>query len=218
MKTIVCISDTHQRKPQLPRFDHFTPDLLIHAGDWSGRGDEQETNDCVKWLEDVAADYRNVIVVPGNHDRWCMANPAEAKKRFADAGITYLEDEGTTYNGWHIYGMPWTPVFGRWAYMTDSHGRKLRCDAIPDDTDILITHGPPKGYLDDVLDWARGGHINVGCEHILEAVQRIQPKLHVFGHIHEGSGLATLGKTLLVNASVMDRLYNPVNQYKIVYL
>jgi Icc-related predicted phosphoesterase len=218
MKTIVCISDTHRHQPKLPRFDNFTPDLLIHAGDWSSQGTEEETNDCVKWLEDKADGYRNVIVVPGNHDRWCMANSAEAKKRFADAGITYLEDEGTTYSGWKIYGMPWTPIFGRWAFMSSSDGRKLRCDAIPNDTDILITHGPPKGYLDEVLDWARGGHINVGCEHLKDAVERIQPKLHVFGHIHEGAGISMLGKTLLVNASIMDRLYNPVNQYKIVYL
>lgn len=55
---------------------------------------------------------------------------------------------------------------------------------ISDDVDVLVTHGPPKGILDGLFD---GTH--VGCEHLLEAVQsRVKPRVHIFGHIHEGYG------------------------------
>ena len=56
---------------------------------------------------------------------------------------------------------------------------------IPDSTDVLITHGPPIGVLDlSVYD-----NISCGCDNLLDAVtNRVKPRLHIFGHIHEGYG------------------------------
>ena len=61
-------------------------------------------------------------------------------------------------------------------------------DPIPENTDILVTHGPPQGFHDEV-DEAYSGPQNVGCPHLRRAIERIRPRLHVFGHIHEGHGV-----------------------------
>lgn len=74
---------------------------------------------------------------------------------------------------------------------------------IPEDTDILITHGPPMGILDRV----ERDNQNVGCELLLEKIQEIKPKINVFGHIHEGYGYISNGNTHFINASVLDGRY-----------
>lgn len=79
-------------------------------------------------------------------------------------------------------------------------------DKIDINTDILITHGPPHGILDEV------NGCNVGCEELLLAVQRIKPKYHIFGHIHEGYGQKTIDGTTYINCSHVDGKYRPVNQ------
>ena len=50
-----------------------------------------------------------------------------------------------------------------------------------------------------------------GCEELLKVVQKIQPKIHVFGHLHHGYGQVTLDKTLFVNASNCTEEYRPTN-------
>ena len=93
----------------------------------------------------------------------------------------YLCDESLTLDGVKFYGSPWQPRFFDWAFNKD-RGAPLKAiwDKIPLDTDVLITHGPPHGILDLTFD-----KIKAGCEELLLAVQRIKPKVHVFGHIHE---------------------------------
>jgi len=89
-------------------------------------------------------------------------------------------------------------------------------DLIPEDIDILVTHGPPFGILDQVKysNKAQDGKF-AGCEELRTAIERIQPKLHVFGHVHEGYGKLILKCTprdvICVNASIMDEEYHPVN-------
>jgi Icc-related predicted phosphoesterase len=77
---------------------------------------------------------------------------------------------------------------------------------IPEGTDVLITHGPPFG----ILDWTARGE-RVGCEDLLEAVRRVKPRLHVFGHIHEGYGEHEQDGTRFVNASICTEAYQPTN-------
>lgn len=208
---LVCISDTHcVSVPNLPEAD-----VLIHSGDWSGQGSEQETMRFIAWLESIEHKYGDIVVVPGNHDRWCFAHPANANALFEQRGWTYLEDAEATIQGKRFYGMPWTPIFGKWAFMTDPFGMKPRCDAIPDGIEILVTHGPPRGFMDEV-DAIVGNKlqtIHVGCPVLLEAVERVKPKLHVFGHIHEGAGRFDYGGIKMINASIMDKHYRPKNSY-----
>ena len=47
----------------------------------------------------------------------------------------------------------------------------------------MLTHGPPLNILDTTMD-----RLNVGCKHLLRAVERVKPRLHCFGHIHESYG------------------------------
>lgn len=211
---IVLLSDTHGAVVKgLPKAD-----LLIHTGDWSGYGNYKETRDFINWLQQIKHKFGKIVCVPGNHDRWVEANQAQAKQEFKDSGFELLIYESTFYMGTTIYGHPMTPIFGPWAFMGDDKARKLAADAIPYDTSILASHGPPLGYLDKLADNGSAPGMSVGCKHLAEAVLRVQPEIHTFGHIHEGSGMMTLKKTLLVNASHMDEYYTPTNAFKVVYI
>ncbi len=103
---------------------------------------------------------------------------------------TYLEDSGVTIDGIKIYGSPWQPTYGTGggAFQVERNGEKIRevCSKFPSDADILLTHGPPLGFRDRNV----GGE-HCGCEETLKAVVgRVNPKYHVFGHIHEGGEVA----------------------------
>ncbi|CAH1108078.1 unnamed protein product [Psylliodes chrysocephalus] len=95
----------------------------------------------------------------------------------------YLEDSGLELYGIKLYGSPWQPEFGNWAFNLRRGEECLsKWNAIPGDTDILITHTPPLGHGDLVCSGIRAG-----CVDLLSTVQqRVQPKYHIFGHIHEG--------------------------------
>lgn len=210
---IVCISDTHGKEFSLPH-GH----LLIHSGDWSLYGTENETRKFIKWLEREKFKFGKIVVVPGNHDKWIEKEPIAAKQLFEEAGIDLLIDSETTHMGEKIYGSPWTPEFGKWAFMADLSKRKLVFDSIPEYTTILVTHGPSMGLLDRVGLYNKTPYANVGCPALKETVKRIKPKLHVFGHIHECAGVKRLENTLIVNASHMDEAYRPINGFSIVNL
>ena len=215
MMKIVCISDTHGSFPnRLP-----SGDLLIHAGDWSSSGAYADTKIFLQKIKPIAQDYGRVICVPGNHDRWVEQNQLLAMSEFDESGIQLLIDQSTVYENTLIYGMPWTPIFGNWAFMGDLAKRKSRNNKIPTNTEILITHGPPLLYLDKLAHNGSIPFAHVGCEAISEALLRVKPKLHAFGHIHEGAGvLQHPCGTLLVNASFMDEEYRPTNPFAVVHL
>lgn len=127
--------------------------------------------------------------------------------------FSYLLDDSDTIDELKIWGSPWTPEFYDWHFMK-KRGEELRevWRKIPEDTDILVTHGPPFGILDKN---AMGEPC--GCEELAKAVERIKPKLHVFGHIHGGYGRmertwADGSKTIFVNAAHMDEDYEPENE------
>ena len=110
-------------------------------------------------------------------------------------------------DGLEVWGSPWQPWFHDWAFNLE-RGAALaeKWAMIPDSTDLLITHGPPHGILDACFDGRR-----VGCEELTRAVERVRPKLHVFGHIHEAYGVVDDGTTLFVNASNCNLRYRPAN-------
>jgi Icc-related predicted phosphoesterase len=139
-------------------------------------------------------------------------------------GINYLCDSGVEIEGYNIWGSPWTPKFGYgWAWnayvsegeaiITKGTWIKEKWDLIPGNTDILVTHGPPYGYLDKVLDFTLGCSRSVGCQELREAVDEVCPKAHIFGHIHEGAGIkvAETG-TVLVNASQLNEAYQLIHK------
>lgn len=198
---IVAISDTHRLHNDIKVPDG---DVLIHAGDFTGTGKIHEIAAFDVWL--AKQPHRHKIVIAGNHDVTFETMPHIARASLQHA--TYLEDSGVEIDGFKIWGSPWQPRFCNWAFNVE-RGEKLRqkWEQIPERVDILITHGPPYGILDSV---ASGEH--VGCEELLKAVDRVHPRLHVFGHIHESSGSRWAGDILFVNASICDGRYRPVNR------
>ena len=200
---VVAISDTHTYEVDLP-----SGDLLIIAGDITFSGTEEQIAGFNKYIESQAEKFTHKpIMVAGNHDR-LFEQDREAALRLVPS-VTYLEDEGIEIDGAKIYGSPWTPEFGHWSFMK-ARGPVLmrKWDQIPDGLDLLITHGPPK----NILDHCPGG--NVGCEmlrkRILDGLKE-PPRVHVFGHIHEGYGTMQSGATTFHNASICNARYAPVN-------
>ena len=158
-----------------------------------------------------ALPHRHKVMIAGNHDFFFEKYPRQVKKVITN--IEYINDSGTTIEGFKIWGSPVQPWFYDWAF-NRKRGQDIRkhWDLIPTETDILITHGPPFGILDQTI---RGE--KVGCEDLTDIVQnRVKPSLHVFGHIHEAYGQEQIGETLYVNASMVDLAYRPVREAIVV--
>ncbi len=206
---ITFISDTHNKHKQITS---SLPggDLIVHAGDLSSMGYQREIQSFCSWFNKLD-NYDHKVFISGNHDFMFEKDPAQAKEIWSSyKGIDYLQDEemGLQIGDGpmvKIYGSPWQPEFYNWAFNLPINGPELKAKwtAIPDDTDILITHGPAHGYLDKVI----GGWENLGCEKLTEAIKIKKPKIHVFGHIHSGYGYIFDGDTHFINASVLDEQY-----------
>jgi Icc-related predicted phosphoesterase len=76
---------------------------------------------------------------------------------------------------------------------------------IPENLDVLITHGPPFGILDQTAP----GEAHLGCEELRDAVERKKPRVHLFGHIHGGAGTFENEATRFVNAAYLNERYKP---------
>lgn len=206
---IVAISDTHGMHHKL----HHIPDgdVLVHSGDCLNRGSLSELVDFCDWL--VGLPHKHKIVVAGNHD-WALMNELlDAKVLFKLSKVIYLEDSEVDIDGVKFYGSPWTPSFNNWAFMKD-RGVDIgeRWDMIPTSTDVLITHGPPASILDGV---PRVGP--QGCVDLLDRIAIVKPKLHIFGHIHEGGGTTVSRDGVqYVNASIMDSYYHMNNKPMVI--
>jgi predicted MPP superfamily phosphohydrolase len=197
---IVCISDTHglARGVDIP-----DGDLLLHAGDLTGRGRPTEIAAEADWLRSLP--HRRKVVIAGNHDFGLETDAVRCRPLLR--GLVYLEDAETDFEGLRIWGSPWQPRFFDWAFNLD-RGPAIRAkwDLIPAGIDILVTHGPPARILDRTA-----GEQDAGCADLREAVRRVRPRLHLFGHIHEGYGRLEEDGTTFVNASLCDLAYEPVN-------
>ncbi len=197
---LVVISDTHgmHNNLEIPEGD-----VLIHAGDITMRGKLDEARAFDRFLGGLP--HRHKIVIAGNHD-FCFEQQPEAARKVITQAI-YLEDEAVEIEGVRFWGSPWQPWFFDWAFNLH-RGVPIRekWDLIPGDTDVLITHGPPLGFGDVT---ARGEP--VGCEELIKAVERVRPRLHLFGHIHEDYGTWESDGTTFVNASTCNYHYQPTN-------
>ena len=193
---IVCISDTHNThntQPPLP-----DGDILIHAGDLTISGSQQEHDDVLSWLQSQPHPHK--FFIAGNHDT-LLGTTTEIHQYISSTypSLTYLQETSAqvTIRGrtLRIYGSPYTPQHGSWVFQyprvhppwyspsktpTSEYQSTQIWSRIPPLTDILITHGPPLGHLDNTA---------AGCYALLTALWRVRPKLHVFGHIHVGRGV-----------------------------
>jgi Icc-related predicted phosphoesterase len=198
---IVAISDTHLRHSiAIP-----DGDILIHAGDACIYGNSDELKNFGRWYSALPHKYK--IYVAGNHDKILQYNPLKAKKLLPN-NIIYLQDNFVDMNGIKIYGSPWQPWFYDWAFnLSRGPEIKAKWDLIPNDTDVLITHGPPYGACDLLIDGSR-----VGCYDLLNRIKELNIKYHICGHIHYGYGESKIGNTTIINAAICDESYWPLNK------
>ncbi|KAK5122210.1 hypothetical protein LTR85_004120 [Meristemomyces frigidus] len=205
---IVCISDTHNAAPgegyTLPKGD-----ILIHAGDLTNQGSYSELKKALTWLE--KADFPVKVVIAGNHDLsldpnyglkheegWTVQpkNVDECRKLLSTSrSVTYLQHSSAVIAlpgkdiTLRVFGSPYSPDRSRqnWAFQyPDADGRDL-WEAVPVDTDVLVTHTPPLGHCDASEHWREGG-----CQALTEALRRVRPLLHICGHYHEGRSAKVL--------------------------
>jgi len=200
---IVCISDTHGQHHglELPEGD-----LLLHAGDVSTRGRRSQVEDFLQWFSAQAHPHK--VMIAGNHDYFFERATPAVVQEVLPSNVHYLNDSGIQLEGINIWGSPVQPWFYDWAF-NRHRGDDIRkhWDLIPDNTDVLLVHGPPAHTLDQTVH-----RHNVGCEDLRAAVERVQPTLCVFGHIHEDYGMMVRGETQFVNASVLNVHYERVNR------
>ena len=204
MKKIVFISDTHNKHKHLTSKGMGnilgSGDYLIHAGDCTSMGSKNEITQFLEWFSNT--DFKHKIFIAGNHD-FGFEQQTDIAQEYKDMGVIYLFDNEVTIDGIKFYGSPWQPEFHNWAFNL-SRGEELaeKWEQIPNDVDILITHGPAYG----ILDYAPiGGH--VGCEELYRKIVEVKPKIHVCGHIHDGYGQKNMGGIEFLNASVLNDRY-----------
>lgn len=240
---IDCISDLHGHFPVLEGGD-----LLIVAGDLTASHTTSEQLECLSWIQQQK--YAKKILISGNHDSFFESCKPGC---FDNWKITYLCDSGTEFEYWEdiphpastpyvsidclmkekrvlkIWGSPWSLTFPNinprcMAFTGTEADLKAKFDLIPDDIDILITHCPPYGIMDEIKRPSGRCDIdsNGGSVSLCKTLVRIKPKLHVFGHIHEGHGKRTAinhqwiinfsPDTTYINASHVNEHYEPVNK------
>ena len=222
---ITLISDTHTKHDELlwDKTDLPGGDLLIHAGDImnSGYNANDITNFC-KWFNELEQ-YDHKVFIAGNHDRMFEDKPEKAMEIVNSyKWIDYLQDDwlivgdgdphDTNVQTAKIYGAPWQPEFYDWAFNLPKGGPGLmsKWEAIPKDTDILITHGPAQGHLD--MSGPPYNEPNLGCALLREKLDEQPPKIHVCGHIHGGYGYKFHNGTHFFNASILNERYDYVNK------
>lgn len=200
---LVLMSDTHgyHSRVKVP-----PGDVLIHAGDFSAYGTEEELVRFVQWLSNLS--HACKFIVPGNHDKQLEKDP-RLFDLFGGVAECLFNDE-TTYKGYTFWGSSFQPWFNNWSFNLPRNGEELRKNwaAMPDDCDILLTHSPPHG----ILDRSDEG-IHCGCELLRERIEVVKPRLSVFGHIHEARGFNdhTIEGVTCVNATLLDGAYRLVH-------
>jgi len=258
----LVLSDTHDQP--FPDTSGYSVDVVLHCGDLTQIGGLSNYRRALEEIKSIEAELK--LVIPGNHDvsldpKWWAENldqeddddpeePTKAHQLFAEAEVDgiYLLSEGTRAftlaNGksFTIYASPYTPAFNGYAFPYSlgedrfNHGD----NPIPDNIDIVMTHGPPlvsarrNVSATYTLDLGHEGEHH-GCSKLFDAVSRSRPLLHCFGHIHEGHGVqsllwqdgslegaeappdgstlrASLGRTTFVNAAIATHEGAPNNK------
>lgn len=230
---LVFVSDTHSQHRRLTQaIIAAKADVLVHCGDfsdveWDLRtqrfvkiGDLSGISSFAEWCEMLLRKkyVGAVVVIAGNHDLRLDATfpdiastfpslPEQCRKMLDLPGVHYLQDEALALEGITFYGSPWTTRFYDWGFQIDSkaHDEHL-WSLIPERVDVLVTHGPPFG-IGDLTEDRR----STGSHGLMEAVERVKPRVHAFGHIHHGYGMAVKGPTLFLNASTCTEEYKPTN-------
>jgi len=208
MQKITCISDLHRQQ----NFIKLTKgNVLVIAGDYDILGNLEQcvslTYGFMEWIEEVKKKFNHIILIAGNHDIGLEHYPIKGMLTRIQ-NCYYLQNSGITIDGVKYWGSPITPTFMDWAFMKD-RGTQLKrhWTMIPEDTEVLITHGPAFGILDKCPNGS------LGDQDLLNRIKELPNlKAHIFGHIHESYGKVKKGKITFVNASVLNGNYVMTNK------
>ena len=214
---ILTFSDTHGQHRRIPQNWMPQADILAFGGDLTNFGNVEEALDFLTWFSELP--YANKLFIAGNHD-FCFDRTdykypkmerilQQFKTEHPD--IYYLCDDEIIIDGIKFYGSPWQPWVDGRAFNLKTEEIRAKWEMIPKDVDVLITHGPVAGILDE--GW-RGSE---GCTELKEVIKTLPSlKLHICGHIHQGYGTKVEGSVAYINASTMDAKGNVVNKPIIV--
>lgn len=204
----VHISDTHDTFQDISMLIPELTDIVFITGDVTYHGKPEELARLKEQLKKITNKADHVVMIVGNHEKGCEANPQLWIDSMKEIGVKLLMHEAVEVEGYKIFGSPWTPWFGGWAYNYRRHEGFDKWEAIPADTEILLTHGPPYGILDFVYGE------KVGCIDLFNKINSGLPdlKYHMFGHIHETHGEAQYKGTQFLNSSIMNGSYRFVNK------
>lgn len=212
---IVCISDTHLVVREGAVLDFPDGDIIIHSGDFCNSGARYDLTSYLPFLEECLIKYTHVVQIAGNHDWVCQLSEDYAKEIFHHLGpkFHYLCDSSCSIHGIKFYGTPWQNVFFNWAYNLPREGKEIKekFDAIPNDTNVLLTHSP----IYDVLDRCPDG-FKAGSKMLRKKINKLSAlnnlKLINYGHIHNGYGEEDYLGIHVVNSSLVDERYRFVNK------
>jgi Icc-related predicted phosphoesterase len=199
----VAISDTHcrHRSLRLPKGD-----VLLHAGDISYKSSQHEIEDFLDWFG--SQPFSHKIFIAGNHDFYFEKQKVSAIQKLLPDGVCYLKDNSITIEGITIWGSPYTPWFYQWAF-NKRRGEALarHWKNIPSQADIILTHGPVYGILDQIVNEQHAGDVD-----LLRKVLEVKPKVHVCGHIHESYGMLKRHGIRFINACILNESYELANK------
>lgn len=205
---ILHLSDTHGQHKNLKSLPEA--DVIVHSGDFTFAGSEEEAYDFMNWFCNLP--YKHKIFIAGNHDM-CMygADHIDGLSR----NVHYLYNNSVVIDGIKFYGIP--------MFMEDCMDGNLDVfiNNIPDDTDVLITHMPPKGtYMPpkgtcDLANYGKGPE-HRGNATLAELLKKLHPTCHLFGHEHDAYGKTIKENVIYSNACVVDSRYNLINNPTII--
>jgi Icc-related predicted phosphoesterase len=207
---LALTSDLHGQLPDIPPCD-----ALLIAGDVCPISNHDPhfqadwlRRQFVPWLSNTPARQR--IFIAGNHDFVFASEPALLSG--IDWPGVYLQDSGTVWEGVQFWGSPWANELPGWPFTAPERDLQYRWDFIPDDTNVLLVHGPAHGVGDVVIGSQSGDELHVGSRTLDRTLDRLKDlRLVVFGHIHEGAGWYRREGVPMLNASMMDVHYYPVH-------
>lgn len=213
----VIISDTHEYHDQVKVPDG---DILIHCGDWTNRGEPLAIQKFFYWFTNQPHKYK--VCIPGNHELSLEGKQRPEVLRLINEYVNntenlyFLENSSVEIEGIRFYGAAATPYFHGWAF-NFQRGKDIAIEwkKIPENVQVLITHGPPHGILDMVQDTAsnKGRDLHQGCEELAKKIKELkQLKIHVFGHLHTDGGKQTVVNNIIhANAAICTEQYSPTN-------
>lgn len=206
MTSLTFISDTHTLHNQIPTGQLPGGDILIHTGDFTTRGNVIETSEFFNWFSSQTQ-YKHRVFIAGNHDRLAESGPSLFKSLVPD-NCHYLEDCGIEIESLRFWGTPVTAKFCNWSFNQSPKELAYHFNLIPSNTDVLLTHGGPKHFLQGLENG-----LDVGMEELNEKLWDLpELKVNAFGHIHASFGHEIICETHFINSAICGENYKVANK------